>query len=413
MADDYGDGAISLEFYKGEISDHQRGIAVRTRNLVERRIGRYTSLKALVGSENATPLQIRRAGNLVTRALDLQWVLGNSDIAETSFFKINSQGTPLDDIEEMLLKNRRKAIAIAARAVLRAGFGHKYWSKFSDEIQKQIEGAASGLHDLLFDPEADTPVRTLDLPLGGTVSPIDALALLIDFLSIADASRQTRDINKDIDDNDGTDTVTTLLRATSIAMRMTGNGAASLGLHPAVYFYNERGVHSRHLFLGITLLITTKLSNNDDTFFVKFTKCRENIEQYLIANKSLLTQLFANVNRAARVTRVRDMLDALVKKLSDGKEFTNEDLLTSVGVVGRVLDVRTLTSSSNISDQTKSAVFLRATLSQAPKCPVCNGLLFPRKSVSYDHQVRVREGGTGDMDNTQMTHPYCNTGIRN
>lgn len=44
MTDDYGDGAISHQFYNGEISDTQKKIAKRTRALIERRIGRYTSL---------------------------------------------------------------------------------------------------------------------------------------------------------------------------------------------------------------------------------------------------------------------------------------------------------------------------------------------------------------------------------
>jgi len=35
------------------------------------------------------------------------------------------------------------------------------------------------------------------------------------------------------------------------------------------------------------------------------------------------------------------------------------------------------------------------------------------KSVSYDHIVRVRDGGPGDLDNLQLTHPYCNQAVRN
>jgi hypothetical protein len=37
----------------------------------------------------------------------------------------------------------------------------------------------------------------------------------------------------------------------------------------------------------------------------------------------------------------------------------------------------------------------------------------PNKSVSYDHIVRVSEGGSGDQTNVQMVHPYCNTGYKN
>jgi len=123
--------------------------------------------------------EARRASALYTRPLTLQWVQGSPEVAETSFFKINSQGTPLDDTEEMLIRNRKKPIAICARAVLRSGTGHKYWSMFSDENQKWIEELACNLYDLLFEPEIKAPVKTLDIPLGGSVSPVEALSLLV------------------------------------------------------------------------------------------------------------------------------------------------------------------------------------------------------------------------------------------
>ncbi|HEV8693222.1 MAG TPA: DUF262 domain-containing protein, partial [Lysobacter sp.] len=209
IEDDYGDGHLSLAFYKGEISDEQKAVAKRTRALVEQRIGRYTSLKGLLEKQASDDhVALRRANRLFTRPLNLQWIQGNSDVAETSFFKINTQGTPLDDVEEMLIRSRRKPIAIAARAILRSGTGHKYWSSFDEQVRNEVESAASELYDLLFEPEASTPIRTLDVPFGGSVSPVDALALLIDFLSIAGSSGAApNSVDRDPDDHDGTATV--------------------------------------------------------------------------------------------------------------------------------------------------------------------------------------------------------------
>jgi hypothetical protein len=379
MTDDYGDGAISLEFYSGEISDEQKRIAKRTRALVERRVGRHTGLKALVGSSSADPQQTKRAGNLVTRALDLQWVQGNADVAETSFFNINSQGTPLDEVESMLIKNRRKALAIASRAILRSGSGHKYWSKFPEKIQKEIVAAADDFHELLFDPEADLSVRTVELPIGGTVAPVDALALLIDFLQIASSTQsQTREIETDPEDSDGSDTLKVFGLAKKIGARIAGDNAESLGLHPAVYFYNERGVHTRHLFLGVVKLISERVQNNDSGFFQKFTSVRERLESFLIENKSLITQAFTNVNREARILRVRDLLDALVKKFHKKEKFTVEELFASIGLRGRILDVRSIKTNSRISRQTKAAVAIATGLASTPKCPICGGMLYPK-----------------------------------
>jgi Protein of unknown function DUF262 len=422
MYDDYGDGAISIAFYGiNGISEEQKRAATRTRKLIEGTVGRpegsvgrYSALKSLVGAKDLSEVQTRRVGNVLTRALDHQWVEGTPDVAETSFFKINSQGTPLDDVEEMLLRNRTKAIAIGSRAILRAGTGNKYWSKFSSETQEKIEAAAADFHELLFDPEADLEVRTVELPIGGTVSPVNALGILIEFLTIcSNTHAQPRNIEKDAPDTDGSDTLKVLKMSREIGARLAGNNAESLGLHPAVYFYNERGVYTRHLFLGMARLIADRVRNNDSEFFKKFTRVRQKLEEFLITNKSLIGQAFANVNRGARVLRVRDMLDDLIKRFDKGSSFKTEAVFANIGLGGHILDIRQLTTSTKVSEATKAALAISAGLKSAPICPICSGLLYPKKSVSYDHEKRVREGGTGAIENIRMTHPYCNTGFRN
>ncbi|MGD1098404.1 MAG: DUF262 domain-containing protein [Bryobacteraceae bacterium] len=138
IEDDYGDKVISQEFYKPDIPTVQKEMAAKTRKLVEQRVGRYSTLIDLVDSQVAQDQTRRRAQTLVMRALTLQWITGDAKIAETSFFKINSQGTPLDDTEKLLITNRLKPIAISARAILRAGTGHKYWSGFAEEYVSKI-----------------------------------------------------------------------------------------------------------------------------------------------------------------------------------------------------------------------------------------------------------------------------------
>lgn len=139
VEDDYGDKTTSLQYYGGTITDEQRRIAIRTRKLVEKKTGRFTDLKAMVGGTVGTEVQLQRANRLFMRTIQTQWIQGSAQVAETSFFKINSQGTPLDETEEMLIRCRRTPIAISARAILRAGSGHKYWSAFQDDAIRQIE----------------------------------------------------------------------------------------------------------------------------------------------------------------------------------------------------------------------------------------------------------------------------------
>jgi hypothetical protein len=158
--------------------------------MVEKQVGRYTTLQSHLNLKDAPEISQRRAQVMLTRALTLQWIEGSSKVAESSFFKINKQGTALDETEETLIRNREKPLAISARAILRAGSGHKYWSDFSDERREEIEGIALEFHERFFKPEATEPLKTLELPIGGTVSTVDALSLLVEFLSIAGTKNQ-------------------------------------------------------------------------------------------------------------------------------------------------------------------------------------------------------------------------------
>jgi len=243
IADDYGDQLITHKFYNGHISRDQRNVAKMTRTLVESRVGKFSDLRQLAAETSAPdPIKLRRGNRMFRRPLDLQWVRGNKEVAQSSFFKINSQGTPLDPVETSLIRNRRKPIAIAARSVIRAGEGHKYGTDFTPEYQRQVSETSAELYKVLFEPEVDSPIRTLDIPLGGSVSPVDALALLIEFLTITGrASPPMKLIHEYDDDLTGELTSSVLRRTLSVVRRMTTNSSGSLGLHPAVYYYSDKG----------------------------------------------------------------------------------------------------------------------------------------------------------------------------
>jgi hypothetical protein len=415
MENDYGDGPITAAFYNGEISNDQKRAAKRARTLIETRVGRYQDLKQAVGSLVATsPKTVQRATRAFTRSLSLQWVQGPASVAESSFYKINSQGTPLDATETTLIKNRRKPIAISARAILRAGTGNKYWAVFPQVRQTKLEELAAEFYELLFEPEADTPIKTLDLPLGGAVSPVDALSVLIEFLTITGAEKPAapKSISDYEDDQTGEPTLAILIRALGVLNRISGNSPGSLGLHPAVYFYNERGKHNRYLFLGMAQLIAERVANNDDGFFRKFSDVRAKLEMFLMSNKSWLSLLLTNMSRNQRISKTRDLFGYLVAEFTSGGDVTPESAISHLGLRGRFFDVGSAENRPKFSDEAKSIAFLRAASKSAIKCPICSGWLDPRKSVSYDHKIRVRDGGTSETENAQLAHPYCNTGVK-
>ena len=402
IEDDYGDGHISNKFYSNELGAAQKKIAAKTRKLIDDRIGKYAIIKgALINPDAHDAKTVQRARNMATRSLALQWVNGDAEKAETSFFKINTQGTPLDDTEELLLRNRNRSVAIAARSIVRAGTGHKYWSKFPKANISTIEDRSKTLHDLFFTPEINQPIKTLDLPLGGTKSPIYALDLLMNLLATtsAEQGKNRMAVSDFPNDSDGSETIKTLSNCLDVMRRVTGNDAASLGLHPAIYFYSDRGRHLPDLLLGMLLLIKERLSNNDSAFFKKFIKAREKMEVCLISRKNLITQALQIARSKTRFERCAALFSFLVEQGENGAVPTDEEIVKVIVPQGesKILAVSQSSAPTQFSTETKSQIYLRDSLKAAMKCPICNGLIEPAKSVSYDHVSPVKAGGRGTL----------------
>lgn len=415
IQDDYGDGTESKNFYSDEISKEQKRIADRVRKAIKGKIGLYADLDRLVG-QTASDRAGVRAGAMNTRPIVVQTVEGNAKVAEDSFFAINSQGTALDETEQYLIRNRSKPVSIGARAIVRAGFGHAYWSSFSQKNQEEVVKLAADLHHIMFEPEVTTPLKTLDLPLAGSKSPVDALAVLIDFLTIADPKahldKMADDTTISASDDSGEKTIEALKNGLRIAHRVTGNSGESLGLHPAVYFSNDKGKHSRFLFLGMCALIAERLKANDGAWFRKFTKARGATERFLIDNKSVIGIVLQNLNKKARVPKMRDMFKYLVEECGAGKTPDAQAVFSHIGLSGKIYDLTATPRTVAFSDDTKSQIYYRQAIEKAHSCPICDGLLDVGKSVSYDHITRVRDGGFGSAENGQMVHPYCNTAMK-
>jgi hypothetical protein len=59
----------------------------------------------------------------------------------------------------------------------------------------------------------------------------------------------------------------------------------------------------------------------------------------------------------------------------------------------------------------QTAGYLKSALDTALRCSECGARLHT-KSMSKDHVTRIEDGGKGEPDNLQFTHPYCNTGYK-
>jgi hypothetical protein len=409
--DDYGDGPHSLPFFKGEISKAQKKLAQRTRQEIAKRIGTYQHFSERIRKSDDQEMNDGRLVTFATRGLQVQWIVGDADKAESSFFKINTQGSALDPIEEKILKNRLKAPAIAARSIARAATGHKYWSKFSPEVQAQISEKALSIHLALFAPEVAAPVKTIDLPLGGSNSIASVLDILISLCEIVD--NQSRDITNFDDDLDGSTTIEMLDRLDGVVTRIVGNKPKSLGLHPFVYFYTAKGRHSPPLMLAMFTIISKQLRNNNKDWFKTFTKNRKYIEASLLEHKGVLSLLISAQGSKSRLQGTVNAFELIFERSTKGApSITPDEIAAAMGLQSRLYTIQSK-PGIDFTEDTKSSAFLRQAFGQAIKCPICDGYLDPTKSASYDHVVRKQDGGDGSEGNCQITHPYCNSSIKN
>lgn len=409
VRNDYGDGPESYTYFGGKITAADRAVAKKTKNEIERRVGPFSHFENQIskGTDGADPKIAARIGNFVRRGLQVQWIYGDADKAESSFFKINTQGSVLDPVEARILKNRRKAPAIAARSVARAATGHPYWSDFDDKTQKEIEKKASSVHETLFAPEINTPIKSIDLPIGGSSSVTDTLDLLINLCEIVD--NDNRQIEEYVDDDDGQESLKLISALERTSSNLVGNQAKSLGLHPFVYFYTSKGRHYPPLMMGMFSLVADKIRNNDKAFFKVFaTPLRRRIEESLIEHKTIVTLLISALASKRRAHGGRQVIEYVIATIKNEVDVTPDQIAKHLGLESRLYSIQTK-PGADFSDDAKSSAFLRDALKQALRCPICEGYLDPTKSISYDHITRKSDGGTGAVDNCQPTHPYCNS----
>ncbi len=85
--DDYGDGKISRKYFDNSIPEQQVETAKKARELINNSIGSYSEYKeALYDNDMVSDKIKKRLKTFGTRALQLQWVDGDSKKAENSLF---------------------------------------------------------------------------------------------------------------------------------------------------------------------------------------------------------------------------------------------------------------------------------------------------------------------------------------
>ena len=280
---------------------------------------------------------------------------------------------------------------------------------------EELEEVATDINKLLFTPPLNTPIKTIELPIGGHGYGAEQLPLIYDFVNLAnnlpvdDASKyKALQVEKEVPDESGTlKLITNTLR---LAKRITGDSSSSFGLHPAVYFYSANGRHQPTAVLAMSALIMDLEKKNE---FNVFCDARAALEEFLLEHKDFINQMSRKTGSMAKGYRIlKEYYEFVINCISEGNhthEKIEKLLLTSdrfsfLLKTNPIISVKAKPFSSN----TKQRAFLEEALDAAVTCNIC-GARKDNKSMQADHIVDLEHGGPGNLDNLQYVHPYCNS----
>lgn len=425
VRDDYGAGEISALHYQNVIPEHQKKMHDATRDIIKDGVKSYRDHKlAAQFPNNADPEVLARASKFPFRNIEIQWIR-NASIkqAKESFFRINQGGVKIDAIETRILRANNSAVAISARAISRGGTGHDYWSRFEDDVKKEIVKLSGEISKLLFSPNLVMPVNTLDVPLAGFGYGSHVLPFAFDLVNVAnglglpDSTRKAAPQGEsDIpDDTDGRETCQYLRKVKDLVELLCSKHSGSLGLHPALYFYSPRGDFLPTAFFNVSAWVMELETRRR---LQQFKNIRGEFENLILSHPVIskpavhslgsggrsrlrTTQLFSRIfdllssggspdNVWATVISEPDFHFLLLEDEEQQREATQ-------GLPGRPFPRRA-----------KSAGFLRQALPQALRCSLCGGLMH-MNGMTSDHTEERNKMGTSADENARSVHPICNS----
>ncbi|WP_201784273.1 HNH endonuclease [Sarcina ventriculi] len=313
----------------------------------------------------------------------------------------------------MLIKSRKKANGFAGRAVIRSGTGHKYWSIFGEEKQEMIQKLSGEIHDLLFKPTYTTPIKTLDLPIGGKVFSNEGLTLVYETINIVN-NIEDKNIHLISDDITGDETVKCLKNTKKVLQRINSVHSGSLGLHPIVYFYSMRG---RHKIASYYAMLDFVMYLEKENRFNDFIKVREQMEDILINYEFLVQQIVRKYRQSKGAYKnIKNYYILIMDNLLLDKSIddTIENIINSkeFSYLKTALKDEEEIKSKKFTKERKSLAFIIESVKNANRCAICNGLLH-RNSITIDHKERKSDGGLATLENAQLAHPYCNSTYKN
>jgi hypothetical protein len=265
-----------------------------------------------------------------------------------------------------------------------------------------VKGAKE-LHSHLFRPPLSEPIDTVDVPLAGRAYSGGSMELILKIIELAQKGHKVRG-------STGAQTVELLQHTFNLVSLIVGKHDRSLGLHPAIYFYNHsNGRHQPEALLAMLRWISEL---KERQWLPAFTKCRRSFEDFLILNSHMVSGIITKKGTLMRsVPTVIAFYDLVLRELMDAADFprvfrklhADEKLKFFVSTQEPPAEY-----GNEISDAVKSSVFLKEALKGIMCCKICDGR-HSRPSHNWDHITKECNDGKGSPQNVRQTHPYCNS----
>ena len=402
--DDYGDKAISQAFFKHRIPKTQIAAAQRCRERIQAEGLTYADLAKLTQLPNRTAEQLAQSSN-IAEPIETQWVTGDAGVALQSFLDINQRSVEIDPTERYMIVERKAANIVASRALVTAARGHAYWGTFEPIHVKTIEETAKKIYDAIFEPEGAEPHRDADLQPAGMAQTANGLRLALELVNVITGVKTG---TKSMDaDEDGSATARVLSKVWGVIKYVAGDEPASLGLHPAVYFWGTTGNHRPSMFLGVVAFVHDLIQRNK---LVEFTLHRAKLEEFLVGKEKVGQQILSRYGGWKRsLDPIKQLLNLILNGLIEGK--SDADILASMKELSGGADLQEPATKKDAWRETRSAARIKANLAAAPRCAICRARLM-LAHASDDHIQRRADGGHSGESNNQLTHHFCNHGFK-
>lgn len=381
--------------------------------------------------------RVRRWASVET-GFPVLWVKGDYKTAEQSFLKINKTGRRLSKWETKLVENRTSSLARAVMSIAEVQQASRFWPLDDEEIQKSkrlseqaqsVVQIVKDLHNLLFLPVYETPIKQPNQPLLATpfAKPEAKPAYVAEILTITEGLKgQPAETDRLIQRDSGAPSsklvengLTLLNHAQDDLSSIYGGSPRSLMIMPLVYFYSDQGRYVRSLLYG--MLYWMSYGSQKEVFDRKllFSAHRFAFEKIIISGKEeIIRRITRRIGSGYEVTYptaryFHGLLKLLVKHSdetdSDAFVSDHKQLIETLGKKDAATAPTERESKSPTFTRTqKTIVNVRDYIDMFKECEICRGRYFPGLFTQADHVEPRKKGGRTIASNARNTHPFCN-----